>query len=93
MEDYVKKPATIQKVGSKTYVKMTLKNASWWKSFKVKQGSKYVSAKVVSTKNNTRVVMFPVTASQLKNGVYVKTHIVIKSMKYDNKYTTKVVFK
>lgn len=93
MDQYVKKPATIKKIGSKTYVKITLKNSSWWKTFKVKQGSKYVSAKVVSKGKNTRVVMFPVTSSGLKKGVYVKSHIVIKSMKYDNNYTTKIVFK
>ncbi len=91
MDQYVQKPATIQKVGSKTYVKMTLKNASWWKSFKVKQGSKYVSAKVVAKGKNTRIVQFPV--SNIKKGAYVKVHVKIPSMKYDHHYTTKIVFK
>lgn len=93
MDQYVKKPATIQKINGKTYVKMTLKKSSWWKTFKVKQGNKYVSAKVVSKGNNTRVVRFPVTSSMLKNGVSVKAHVVIKSMNYNNNYTTKIVFK
>lgn len=91
MDKYVTKPAKVQKIGSKTYVKITLKNSSWWKSFKVKQGSKYVNAKVVSKGKSTRTVMFPV--SSLKKPVYVKTHIVIPSMKYDHNYTTKIVFK
>lgn len=91
MDQYVQKPATIQKVGSKTYVKMTLKNASWWKSFKVKQGSKYVSAKVVAKGKNTRTVQFPV--SNIKKGAYVKVHVKIPSMKYNHHYTTKIVFK
>lgn len=91
MDQYVKKPATISKVGSKTYVKMTLKNSSWWKSFQVKQGSKYVNAKVVSKTKNTRTVMFPV--SSLKKASYAKVHVVIPSMKYNHKYTTKIVFK
>ncbi|GEK33833.1 hypothetical protein KSI01_13660 [Kurthia sibirica] len=91
MDQYVTKPATIQKIGSKTYVKITLKNASWWKSFKVKQGSKYVNAKVVSKGKSTRTVMFPVKS--LKKATYVKLHVVIPSMKYNNKYTTKIVFK
>lgn len=93
MNDYVQKPAKIQKIKGKTYVSMTLKNPTWWKYFKVKQGNKYVSAKVIKKGKKTSVVRFPVTSSGLKNGVYVKTHIVVKSIDYNNKYTSKIVFK
>lgn len=90
MDKYVKKPAKIQKIGKTTYATVTLKNPTWWKSFKVKHGGKYVNAKVISKTKTTRTVRFPVSSFK---GVYVKTHIVVPGMKYNNKYTTKIVFK
>lgn len=85
---YVTKPMTITKMSDgKYYAKMTIKNASWWKSFKTDVNGKMTTVKTIATNKtkNTKTVQFQISSP--KKLVKSTIHIKATKPKYEGTYT------
>src|SRR5699024_1430571 len=93
MDQYMEKPAKVSFENGETYVEMTLKSASYWKSFELLDGADPIDVQTVSEDkdSDTKVIKFKVKLGTKK--LTSKVHIVVPAVNYDNKYTTYVNFK
>lgn len=93
MDQYMEKPAKVSFENGETYVEMTLKSASYWKSFELLDGADPIDVQTVSEDkdSDTKVIKFKVKPGTKK--LTSKVHIVVPAVNYDNKYTTYVNFK
>lgn len=90
--DYFKKPATLTVKNGKMKVKIQVKNSSWIKTLKTKEGKTYKNTTVVSKnkKLNTRYVQF--NATSISKPIFSKMEIDIADMNYKHEYTVRFVF-
>ncbi|MCJ0923521.1 NEAT domain-containing protein [Mammaliicoccus sciuri] len=93
MNQYMVKPAKIYFENGDTYVEMTLKSASYWKSFELYDESGAIAIQTVKEDHqaDTKVIKFKVKPGS--QSLTSKVHIVVPAINYDNKYTTHVNFK
>ncbi|MCJ0935983.1 NEAT domain-containing protein [Mammaliicoccus sciuri] len=93
MDQYMVKPAKVYFENGKTYVEMTLKSASYWKSFELYDESGEIAIQTVKEDHqaDTKVIKFKVKPGS--QSLTSKVHIVVPAINYDNKYTTHVNFK
>ncbi|WP_436882340.1 NEAT domain-containing protein [Mammaliicoccus sciuri] len=93
MEQYMMKPAKVSFENGETYVEMTLKSASYWKSFELYDESGAIAIQTVKEDHqaDTKVIKFKVKPGS--QSLTSKVHIVVPVINYDNKYTTHVNFK
>ena len=90
MDGYMKHPAQVYKQNGKTFVEFTVKNPEWWKSFQLFDGNKELMVTTVSENKDQRVVRVEVKPGTKR--LTSKVHIVVPEIKYDNRYTTEIVF-
>ncbi|UXU84187.1 NEAT domain-containing protein [Mammaliicoccus sciuri] len=93
MDQYMMKPAKVYFENGETYVEMTLKSASYWKSFELYDESGAIEIQTVKEDHqaDTKVIKFIVKPGS--QSLTSKVHIVVPAINYDNKYTTHVNFK
>lgn len=93
MDQYMVKPAKVYFENGETYVEMTLKSASYWKSFELYDESGAIAIQTVKEDHqaDTKVIKFKVKPGC--QSLTSKVHIVVPAINYDNKYTTHVNFK
>lgn len=93
MDQYMVKPAKVYFENGETYVEMTLKSASYWKSFELYDESGAIAIQTVKEDHqaDTKVIKFKVKPGS--QSLTSKVHIVVPAINYDNKYTTHVNFK
>lgn len=93
MDQYMVKPAKLYFENGETYVEMTLKSASYWKSFELYDESGAIAIQTVKEDHqaDTKVIKFKVKPGS--QSLTSKVHIVVPAINYDNKYTTHVNFK
>ncbi|WP_323708289.1 NEAT domain-containing protein [Mammaliicoccus sciuri] len=93
MDQYMVKPAKVYFENEETYVEMTLKSASYWKSFELYDESGAIAIQTVKEDHqaDTKVIKFKVKPGS--QSLTSKVHIVVPAINYDNKYTTHVNFK
>ncbi|MEB8092347.1 NEAT domain-containing protein [Mammaliicoccus lentus] len=93
MDQYMEKPAKVSFENGETYVEMTLKSASYWKSFELLDGADPIDVQTVieDKDSDIKVIKFKVKPGTKK--LTSKVHIVVPAVNYDNKYTTYVNFK
>ncbi|MEB6256145.1 NEAT domain-containing protein [Mammaliicoccus sciuri] len=93
MDQYMVKPAKVSFENGETYVEMTLKSASYWKSFELYDESGAIAIQTVKEDHqaDTKVIKFKVKPGS--QSLTSKVHIVVPAINYDNKYTTHVNFK
>ncbi|AMY05802.1 hypothetical protein CD149_02085 [Staphylococcus condimenti] len=92
MDQYMVHPAKVTYQNQQAEVQMTLKNASWWKSFELFEGGRRIPIRIIKedTQNDQRIIQFvmPKQTQMLTS----KVHIVVPHLNYDNHYTTQIVF-
>ncbi|ASE33217.1 NEAT domain-containing protein [Mammaliicoccus sciuri] len=93
MDQYMVKPAKVYFENGETYVEMTLKSASYWKSFELYDESGAIAIQTVKEDHqaDTKIIKFKVKPGS--QSLTSKVHIVVPAINYDNKYTTHVNFK
>ncbi|MGG6840871.1 UNVERIFIED_CONTAM: NEAT domain-containing protein [Mammaliicoccus sciuri] len=93
MDQYMVKPAKVYFENGETYVEMTLKSASYWKSFELYDESGAIAIQTVKEDHqaDTKIIKFKVKPDS--QSLTSKVHIVVPAINYDNKYTTHVNFK
>ncbi|UXV32558.1 NEAT domain-containing protein [Mammaliicoccus sciuri] len=93
MDQYMVKPAKVYFENGETYVEMTLKSASYWKSFELYDESGAIAIQTFKEDHqaDTKVIKFKVKPGS--QSLTSKVHIVVPAINYDNKYTTHVNFK
>lgn len=93
MDQYMVKPAKVYFENGETYVEMTLKSASYWKSFELydESGAIAIQTGKEDHQADTKVIKFKVKPGS--QSLTSKVHIVVPAINYDNKYTTHVNFK
>lgn len=93
MDQYMVKPAKLYFENGETYAEMTLKSASYWKSFERYDESGAIAIQTVKEDHqaDTKVIKFKVKPGS--QSLTSKVHIVVPAINYDNKYTTHVNFK
>lgn len=93
MDQYMVKPAKVYFENGETYVEMTLKSASYWKSFELYDESGAIAIQTVKEDHqaDTKIIKFKVKPGS--QSLTSKVHIVVPAINYDNKYTTQVNFK
>ncbi|MBV5105733.1 NEAT domain-containing protein [Mammaliicoccus sciuri] len=93
MDQYMVKPAKVYFENGETYVEMTLKSASYWKSFELYNESGAIAIQTVKEDHqaDTKIIKFKVKPGS--QSLTSKVHIVVPAINYDNKYTTHVNFK
>ncbi|MDT0756148.1 NEAT domain-containing protein [Mammaliicoccus sciuri] len=93
MDQYMAKPAKVYFENGETYVEMTLKSASYWKSFELYDESGAIAIQTVKEDHqaDTKVIKFKVKPGS--QSLTSKVQIVVPAINYDNKYTTHVNFK
>ncbi|MCD5142496.1 MULTISPECIES: NEAT domain-containing protein [Mammaliicoccus] len=93
MDQYMVKPAKVYFENGETYVEMTLKSASYWKSFELYDESGAIAIQTVKEDHqaDTKIIKFKVKPGC--QSLTSKVHIVVPAINYDNKYTTHVNFK
>ncbi|MCJ0966335.1 NEAT domain-containing protein [Mammaliicoccus sciuri] len=93
MDQYMVKPAKVYFENGEMYVEMTLKSASYWKSFELYDESGAIAIQTVKEDHqaDTKVIKFKVKPGS--QSLTSKVHIVVPAINYDNKYTTHVNFK
>lgn len=92
MDQYVVKPVEYKFENGETYIYMTLKSASYWKSFEMYEGNRQIEILNVHEDSNQDIkqVKFKVTPGVDK--LTSKVHIVVPAINYDNHYTTQFNF-
>lgn len=93
MDQYMVKPAKVSFENGESYVEMTLKSASYWKSFELYDESGAIAIQTVKEDHqaDTKIIKFKVKPGS--QSLTSKVHIVVPAINYDNKYTTHVNFK
>ncbi|WP_239724099.1 NEAT domain-containing protein [Mammaliicoccus sp. R-M62] len=92
MDQYMVKPAQVLHENGKTYLQLTLKNASYWKSFDLYDGNKKLNVQTVSEDKSTDTKVIKFEAKPGTKSLTSKVHIVVSAIGYDNKYTTEIKF-
>ena len=92
MDQYMEKPAQVLHENGKTYLQLTLKNASYWKSFDLYDGNKKLNVQTVSEDKSADIKVIKFEAKPGTKSLTSKVHIVVSAIGYDNKYTTEIKF-
>ncbi|GAB1613508.1 hypothetical protein HB162lentus_21530 [Mammaliicoccus lentus] len=92
MDQYMEKPAQVLHENGKTYLQLTLKNASYWKSFDLYDGNKKLNVQTVSEDKSVDTKVIKFEAKPGTKSLTSKVHIVVSAIGYDNKYTTEIKF-
>ena len=92
MDQYMEKPAQVLHENGKTYLQLTLKNASYWKSFDLYDGNKKLNVQTVSEDKSADTKVIKFEAKPGTKSLTSKVHIVVSAIGYDNKYTTEIKF-
>lgn len=92
MDQYMEKPAQVLHENGKTYLQLTLKNASYWKSFDLYDGNKKLNVQTVSEEKSADTKVIKFEAKPGTKSLTSKVHIVVSAIGYDNKYTTEIKF-
>ena len=92
MDQYMEKPAQVLHENGKTYLQLTLKNASYWKSFDLYDGNKKLNVQTVPEDKSADIKVIKFEAKPGTKSLTSKVHIVVSAIGYDNKYTTEIKF-
>ena len=86
------KPARIVEENGKQYVELTLKSASYWKSFELFDHDKKLNVTTVSEDQSADTKIIRFEKPKYLKVLTSKVHIVVPAINYDNHYTTRIEF-